>query len=228
MTSDLVLLPGLICDERLWRDVVAGLDVRAHIADLTQDDSIGAMAAGVLAAAPDRFALAGLSMGGYVAFEIIRQAPERVSHLALLDTSARSDDDARKETRRKGIAMVGEGKFIGVSRGLLGSLIAPQHMGTPVAGDVQDMSERVGQAAYIRQQVAIMNRVDSRPTLATITVPTLVGVGEADKMTPSELAAEMAAGIVGAELVTFADSAHLPTMENPAAVVAAMKLWLGR
>lgn len=228
MTSDLVLLPGLICDERLWRDVIAGLDARCLVADLTQDDSVAAMAARVLATAPARFALAGLSMGGYVAFEMMRQAPERVSHLALFDTSARADDEARRETRRKGIEMVGQGKFVGVSRRLLGSLIAPQHMGTPVAREVQDMSERVGQDAYLRQQVAIMNRADSRPTLATIGVPTLVGVGEADKMTPPELAEEIAAGIVGAELVRFADSAHLPTMENPAVVVVAMRGWLER
>ncbi|MCR6671841.1 alpha/beta fold hydrolase [Devosia ginsengisoli] len=228
MTSELLLLPGLICDERLWRDVIAGLDARSTVADLTQDDSIADMAARVLAAAPARFALAGLSMGGYVAFEIMRQAPERVTHLALLDTSARADDEARKETRRKGIEMVGQGKFIGVSRGLLGSLVAPQHMGTDVARDVQAMSERVGQAAYLRQQVAIMNRVDSRPGLGEIKVPVLVGVGEMDKMTPPELAEEIAAGIKGAELVRFADSAHLPTMENPGAVVEAMKGWLGR
>jgi len=228
MTSELVLLPGLICDERLWRDVIVGLDARSVVADLSQDDSIVAMARRALAVAPPRFALAGLSMGGYVAFEIMRQAPERVTHLALFDTSARADDEARKETRRKGIAMVGQGKFIGVSRGLLGSLIAPQHMGTPVAKDVQDMSERVGQAAYLRQQVAIMNRVDSRPLLGLITVPTVVGVGESDKMTPPELAEEMAAGIAGAQLVRFPDSAHLPTMENPAAVVDAMRVWLGR
>ena len=136
MTSDLVLLPGLICDARLWRDVIGGLDASSVVADLTQDDSIAAMAARTLAGAPARFALAGLSMGGYVAFEIMRQAPERVTHLALLDTSARADDAARKETRRKGIEMVGQGKFIGVSRGLLGSLIAPQHMGRPVAREV--------------------------------------------------------------------------------------------
>ena len=228
MTSDLVLLPGLICDARLWRDVIGGLDASSVVADLTQDDSIAAMAARTLAGAPARFALAGLSMGGYVAFEIMRQAPERVTHLALLDTSARADDAARKETRRKGIEMVGQGKFIGVSRGLLGSLIAPQHMGRPVAREVQDMSERVGQAAYLRQLLAFMNRVDSRPTLATIKVPTLVGVGELDKMTPPELAEEMAAGVAGAELVRFADSAHLPTMENPDAVVAAMRGWLAR
>jgi pimeloyl-ACP methyl ester carboxylesterase len=228
MASELLLLPGLICDERLWRDVMDGLDARSTVADLTQDDSMAAMAQRALASAPPRFALAGLSMGGYVAFEIMRQAPERVTHLALFDTSARDDDPARKETRRKGIDMVSQGKFIGVSRGLLGKLIAPQHMGTAVAAEVQAMSERVGQDAYIRQQVAIMNRVDSRSLLGAIAVPTLVGVGEDDTMTPPELAAEMAAGIRDAELVRFADAAHLPTMENPQAVVAAMQQWLSR
>ena len=228
MTSDLVLLPGLICDERLWRDVIADLDARSMVADLTQDDSIAAMARRTLDTAPARFALAGLSMGGYVALEIMRQAPERVTHLALFDTSARADDEARKETRRKGIEMARQGRFIGVSRGLLASLITPEHMGTQVATDVQAMSERVGQEAYMRQQMAIMNRVDSRPTFGSIQVPTLVGVGELDKMTPPELAEEIAAGIAGAELVRFPESAHLPTMENPAAVVAAMWEWLER
>jgi len=166
MTGELILLPGLICDERLWRDVMGGLECRSMVADLTQDDSIAAMAARVLSMSPARFALAGLSMGGYVAFEIMRRAPERVTHLALLDTSARADDAARRETRRKGIEMVREGKFSGVARGLLPNLLASRHLGTPLAREVLAMSERVGEAAYIRQQEAIMNRVDSRPHLA--------------------------------------------------------------
>lgn len=228
MADDLILLPGLLCDARLWRDVASRLAVRSQIADLTQDQSVPAMAERVLETAPARFALAGLSMGGYVALEIMRQAPERVTHLALFDTSARPDDDARKETRRKGIAMVQQGRFIGVSRGLLGTLIAPHHMGTPLAAEVQAMSERVGAEAYVRQQTAIMGRVDSRPMLGTIQVPTLVGVGELDKLTPPELAEEMAGAIRGAELVRFADSAHLPTMENPEVVVEAMRGWLER
>lgn len=228
MTSDLLLVPGLLCDARLWRDVMAGLQVTSIVADVTRDDSIVAMAERTLAAAPPRFALAGLSMGGYVALEIMRRAPDRVTHLALFDTSARPDDEARKQTRRKGIEMVGRGRFIGVSRGLLASLIAPQHLGTIVAAEVQAMSERVGQAVYLRQQVAIMNRADSRDLLPSITVPTLVGVGESDRLTPPDLAEEMAAAIADAELVVFPDSAHLPTMENPDAVVAAMQAWLRR
>ena len=230
MYQPVVFLPGLICDQRLWRDVIDGLADRIApmVADLRLDESIAAMAARTLAVAPPRFALAGLSMGGYVALEIMRQAPERVTHLALFDTSARADTEERRETRRKGIEMIGQGKFIGVSRGLLGQLVAPHHLGTPLAEEVQAMSERVGPDAYIRQQKAIMGRIDSVPFLKDIRVPTLVGVGVLDKMTPPELAEEMASHIRDAELVQFPDAAHLPTMENSGPVVVAMKAWLGR
>ena len=230
MPINLLLLPGLLCDEGLWREVTTDLGsaVRARVADLTQDDSIAAMARRALAKAPERFALAGLSMGGYVALEIMRQAPERVSHLALLDTSAQPDDAERRAKRLAGIESIKLGKFIGVSRGLLASLLAPQHLGTNLAEEVQAMAERVGQEAYIRQQTAILGRIDSRPSLGAIAVPTLIGVGESDILTPPALARELAAGIAGAELVEFADAAHLPTMENPEAVVAALRMWLGR
>ncbi|KKB07494.1 alpha/beta fold hydrolase [Devosia chinhatensis] len=230
MHTPLVFLPGLICDARLWRDVIDGLadTIAPMVADLRLDETIAEMAARTLAAAPPRFALAGLSMGGYVALEIMRQAPERVTHLALLDTSARADTEERRETRRKGIEMIGQGKFIGVSRGLLGSLVASHHLGTALAEEVQAMSERVGGNVYIRQQRAIIGRIDSLPYLEDIAVPTLVGVGALDKMTPPELAEEMARLIPQAELVTFPDAAHLPTMENPAPVIAAMRDWLAR
>lgn len=230
MYQPLVLLPGLICDHRLWRDVIDGLADRVApmVADLRLDDTIAAMAARTLAAAPPHFALAGLSMGGYVALEIMRQAPDRVTHLALLDTSARPDTEERRETRRKGIEMIGQGKFIGVSRGLLPTLIAPHHLGTPLAEEVQAMSERVGPEVYIRQQKAIMSRIDSVPHLKAISAPTLVGVGALDKLIPPEMSEEMAASIPGAELVRFAESGHLPTMENPGPVITAMRAWLER
>lgn len=230
MYQPVVFLPGLICDQRLWRDIIDGLadQVAPMVADLRLGDTISAMAARTLAAAPPRFALAGLSMGGYVALEIMRQAPERVTHLALLDTSARADTEERRETRRKGIEMIGQGKFIGVSKGLLPTLLAPQHLGTPLADEVQAMSERVGPEVYIRQQKAIMGRIDSVPHLTAITAPTLVGVGALDKLIPPEMSEEMATLIPGAELVKFPEAGHLPTMENPAPVVEAMKAWLGR
>ncbi|MDB5585270.1 MAG: alpha/beta fold hydrolase [Devosia sp.] len=230
MAQELVLLPGLLCDARLWRDAIAPLGdaVCPMIADLTQDDSIAAMAARTLAVAPTRFALAGLSMGGYVALEIMRQAPERVTHLALLDTTAQPDDAARLAKRRAGIESIKLGRFIGVSQALLANLVAPQRLGTSLAAEVQAMSERVGQEAYIRQQTAIMGRIDSRPALGTIAVPTLVGVGDVDILTPPALSQEIAAEIAGAELVTFEGSGHLSTMEAPEAVAEALRVWLGR
>jgi pimeloyl-ACP methyl ester carboxylesterase len=225
MMKPLVLLPGLLCDSRLWRDVAWSLrDVAAPmVADLTLDDAIPEMAARTLAVAPPRFALAGLSMGGYVAFEILRQAPERVTHLALFDTSARPDTPERQAARRGGIADVEKGKFIGVSRGLLPSLLAPHNLETPLAEEVQAMAERLGKGAYIRQQTAIMNRIDSRPDLGGIAIPALVGVGALDKLTPPELAQEMADAIPNATLTHFSDSGHLPPMENPDPVAAALR-----
>ena len=229
MASDLLLLPGLICDERLWRDVIAGLpEYNGWVADLTTAHSIEAMARQVLEVAPVRFALAGLSMGGYVALAIMRLAPERVTHLALLDTSARADDEERKERRRRALVAVDRGEFALVARAMLAGLLTPEHLASPLADEVQAMSLRVGEHIYRRQQVAIMERVDARDVLAAIDVPTLVGVGEFDTLTPPELAEEMAAGIAGAQLARFPDSGHLPTMEAPGAVVEAMRSWLRR
>ena len=116
-TPDLLLLPGLLCDPRLWRDQVAGLAdlARCHVAETTLDDALPAMAARALAAAPERFALAALSMGGYLAFEILRQAPGRVTRLALLDTSARPDTPEQARRRRGLMALARSGQFRGVT-----------------------------------------------------------------------------------------------------------------
>ena len=230
MTSTLILLPGLNCDARLWRDVVAGLgeSVTAVVADLSAADSIAGMARTVLAQAPARFSVAGLSMGGYVTLEIMRQAPERVERLALLDSSARPDDEARKQTRRAAMAAVAQGKFGLVVQTMQAGLLAPQHLDTPIAAEVAAMAERCGPQAYLRHQQAIMGRIDSRPFLGAIAVPTLVGVGDVDALTPPALAAEMATAIAGAVLVQFPGAGHMSAMENPAAVVAAMRAWLAR
>ena len=224
----LLLLPGLLCDARLWRDQVAALGplARPVVADLTLDDRVDAMAARALAAVEGRFALAGLSMGGYVALEIMRQAPERVTRLALFDTSARPDTPEQTRRRRGLISLSRSGQFRGVTPRLLPQLIHPSRLDGPLAAEVMAMAERVGKEAFLRQQEAIMHRPVSRPDLARIAVPTLVGVGAEDALTPPELAAEMAALIPGARLRHFADSGHLPTMETPEAVTAAMAAWL--
>ncbi|MBR0653118.1 alpha/beta fold hydrolase [Roseomonas terrae] len=224
----LLLLPGLLCDARLWRDQAAALAPIAApvVADLTLDDRIEAMAERALASLEGPFALAGLSMGGYVALEVMRRAPGRVTRLALLDTSARPDTEEQKRRRRGLISLSRSGQFRGVTPRLLPSLIHPSRLDGPVADDVMAMAERVGKEAFLRQQEAIMNRVDSRPGLSQIAVPTLVGVGAADVLTPPELAAEMAALIPGARLRHFAGTGHLPTMETPEAVNATLAAWL--
>ena len=224
----LLLLPGLLCDARLWRDQAAALAAIADpvVADLTQDDRVEAMAARALAEVHGPFALAGLSMGGYVALEILRQAPERVTRLCLLDTSARADTEEQSRRRRGLISLSRSGQFRGVTPRLLPQLIHPSRLDGPLAAEVMEMAERVGKEAFLRQQEAIMHRPDSRPDLARIAVPTLVGVGAEDALTPPALAAEMAALIPGARLRHFADAGHLPTMETPEAVTAAMAAWL--
>jgi pimeloyl-ACP methyl ester carboxylesterase len=224
----LLLLPGQLCDDRLWRDPAAALaDVAQPIfGDLTQDDRIEDMAARALAEAPPAFALAGLSMGGYVALEIMRQAPERVLRLALLDTTARPESPARATLRRADMSTVALGRFAGITPRLLPQFIHASRLSEPVAQDVMDMTARVGPTVYMRQQTAILARPDARPTLPTIAVPTLVGVGESDAVTPPRFAEEMAAAIPGARLQIFARCGHLPPMEDPAATTQALRAWL--
>jgi pimeloyl-ACP methyl ester carboxylesterase len=223
-----LLLPGLLCDERLWRDQVAALEATASIQvpDLTRDDSVTAMAARVLAEAPPRFALAGLSMGGYVAFEMLRQSPERVTRLALLDTSARQDEPKRAAVRRAGLQLAERGRFAGVTNKLLPQLIHESRVGQPVGEEVMAMAARVGREAFIRQQRAILERPDSLPLLPTIAQPTLIAVGDDDRMTPPEESRILHAAIPNARLHVFRQCGHLPAMELPQETTAVLREWL--
>jgi len=226
--TPLLLLPGLLCDAGLWAPQAEALaDVaEVQVADLTQDDRVEAMAARVLAQAPARFALAGLSMGGYVAFEILRQAPERVSRLALLDTTAAPDSPERALQRRRSLAILKRGRFLGVTQQLLPTLVHPRHVHGPVGQAVQAMARRVGPEAYRRQQTAILHRPDSRPLLPTLTPPTLVLGGADDALTPPAVVQALAAAIPRAQLHTLPDCGHLPTLEQPEATSALMRHWL--
>ncbi|WP_141454058.1 alpha/beta fold hydrolase [Pseudoxanthomonas sp. z9] len=224
----LLLLPGLLCDARLWRDQVEDLADLAEISvpDLTLDDSVGAMAARVLAQAPARFALGALSMGGYVAFEILRQAPQRVERLALLSTSARADPPKRAAVRRASLAMAERGRFAGVTRKLLPQLVHASRVDTPVGEEVMAMAERVGRDAFLRQQRAILERPDSQPLLPTLSMPAVVGVGDDDRMTAPEESRILQTGIAGARLHVFADCGHLPPMEKPRETNDLLRAWL--
>lgn len=224
----LLFLPGLLCDEALWAPQTHALaDIATpQVADFKQDDSVAAMARRALDAAPERFALAALSMGGYVAFEILRQAPERVLRLALFDTSAALDDEARATRRRAAIASLKHGKFAGVTQQLLPQLVQPRHVEGPVGQTVRDMAARVGQTAFVRQQTAILGRPDSRSMLAQIGVPTLIAVGDADQLTPLAEARTMHEGIAHSRLHVFEDCGHLPPLERPEATSALLREWL--
>ena len=234
MATKLLLLPGLLCDARLWRDVLPWLPTgEVLVADLTRDDSLDAMATRALAQADAAwgagagFAVAGLSMGGYAALALWRAARPRISHMALLDTSARADSQEGARRRRAMMALARTGMFRGVTPRLVPLLLHPSRIAGPLAREVMAMAESVGREAYLRQQQAIIGRPDSRAMLAGIDVPTLVGVGEADALTPPHLAEEIVAAIPGAVLARFPGCGHLPCMEDPGAVGRAMAAWLG-
>jgi pimeloyl-ACP methyl ester carboxylesterase len=227
--TPLLLLPGLLCDGALFGAQIAALaDVAAPIAgDLTRHDSVAGMAASMLGEMPEYFSLAGLSMGGYVAQEIMRQAPHRVIRLALLDTSAQTDTEEQRTRRHGLIELAGVGHFKGVTPRLLPLLIHEDHLGDQKLVDaVIGMAERVGHDGFVRQQTAIMGRPDGRADLKRIACPTLVLCGRQDALTPVALHEEMAGAIRGAKLVVVEKCGHLSPLEQPEAVTAAMRDWL--
>lgn len=229
MKTPLVLIPGLLCDAALWRHQVESLAPIAEpiVADVTRDESMAAMACSVLNAAPKRFALAGLSMGGYVAQEILRQAAGRVLRLALLDTSARADTAEQSARRRGLIELAQKGDFKGVTSRLLPLLLHPDRLADEeLTAAVTAMAERVGKDAFLRQQRAIMGRSDGRPSLAAIACPTLVLCGRQDALTPVPLHEEIAARIPGAQLEIIENCGHLSTLERSREVTAALQRWL--
>lgn len=216
-----VLVPGLGCSARLYAAQIPVLwrFGPVQVANHTEDDTIAGVARRILANAPPRFALFGLSMGGYTAFEIMRQAPDRVARLALLDTSARADTPEQLARRDKAIAGIEAGQYLEALDGLWPLLVAEaRHADLTLKGEVVRMAEDVGAEAYVRQLRAIKGRPDSRGDLKDIRCPTLVLVGEHDALTPPALADEMAAGIAGARLVKLRDCGHMSTMERPEAV----------
>jgi pimeloyl-ACP methyl ester carboxylesterase len=220
----------VLCDAALWRHQTETLgDICVPwVGDLTQDESIPAMADRVLDAAPRTFCLAGLSMGGYVAQEIMRRAPERVERLALIDTNARADTAEQVKTRQELIRLSELGKFKGVTPRLLPNLVHPSRLKDPTVADVVlEMAERVGQEAFTRQQRAIMGRVDGRGDLNAIRVPTVVICGRQDALSSVALHAEMAEALPNARLVVVEDCGHLAPLERPYATSAVLRYWLG-
>jgi len=221
----ILLVPGLLCSPRLYADQIPALWRLGPvtIADHTRDDSVAGIARRILCTAPTRFALIGLSMGGYIAFEILRQAPERVTRLALLDTTARPDTTEQSAGRRTQVALAMSGQLAEVVSAGITNSVHPAHRGDQRLREVfVDMAAEVGVDAFVRQQSANIGRPDSRPLLGAIRCPTLVLVGDKDQLTPPDRAAEIANGISGARLVTVPESGHSSTLEQPEFVTRAL------
>lgn len=211
--TPLMRLPAMGCDGQLWaRQIVdlAGL-AQVEFGDLSQDDTLSAMAARVLASAPPRFAVAGVSLGGYVAMEIVRQAPERVTRIALFGT--RGSMDGRPRT------VAGQGMLATAPH-------ADPHLSANVSGPAQAMADRVGPVVFERQQRALLARPDISEAIAAIAVPTLVAVGDRDRICTPDDALALSLRIAGARFHLLRGCGHLAPMERPGEVTAVLRQWL--
>lgn len=224
-----VLVPGLACSPRIYEPQIPSLwrQGAVLVANHARGGDMAAIARRILAEAPLRFSLAGHSMGGYIVFEMFRQAPERISRLAFLNTSARPEMPELTEKRRLMINEVKQGGYRAVMDRLFANFVHPalardEHLHRIVL----DMADDVGPDAFVWQLEAISGRIDSRPTLAKIKCPTLVLTSDTDSMMPPDASSEIANGIPGAKLVTIQDCGHLTQLEKPQAVTDALLDWL--
>jgi pimeloyl-ACP methyl ester carboxylesterase len=224
-----VVVPGMLCSPRLYQHQLPLLwrSGPVFIADHTRDPDISAIARRILAVAPREFALLGLSMGGYIAFEIVRQAPHRVLRLAVLDTSARPDQSEQRAVRYERIALAEGGRFSEIPELYFPLFVHPdRYSDSALRATVQQMALETGPEAFVRQQIANMNRPDAREHLARIRCPTTVIVGAEDQLTPLALSEEIAAAIPGARLTQVPNAGHLPVLEKPEETNRALSAWL--
>ncbi len=236
MTPTLMLLPGLNCDAAVWAPQVAALQGQAHcvIPAWGLRDTLTAMAQQVLDEAPaERFAVAGHSMGGRVALEVMRLAPQRVERLALLSTgthplAAGEAGEKEKAGRLALLKIAQEQGMRAMAREWAQGMVHPQRLGTPLFEQVLDMFERGSAAQYAAQINALLNRPDAAPLLPAIQCPTLVLTGREDSWSGPAQHQAMAAAIPGAQWVIVEHCGHMCTLEQPEAVSRALAAWLGR
>lgn len=234
MIETLVLLPGLVCDAGVWEAQTQAFAsrLRCHVPDYGLHDSLAAMARHVLDTAPaERFALAGHSMGGRVALEVLRLAPQRVQALALLDTGthplAPGDVGARERAGRMGLLQTAERKGMrAMAEQWAKPMVHPARHGTPLFDAVLRMLERSSPEQYAAQINALLHRPDAAPLLPSLRCPTLVLTGREDLWSPPEQHERMAAAIAGAQLCIVEQCGHMSTMEQPRVVNAALERWL--
>lgn len=231
MPTPIVLVPGLNCTAECYAGQVPSLWQFGSvlIPDHKRGSTMTDIAAAILRDAPPSFALAGFSLGGYIVFEMLRQAPERVTRLALIDTMARLDSPDRLLKRHDAIRLAQAGKLRQLVTANYPDSVHPDHADHPAIRDISiRMALANGPEVYVRQQQAIIGRLDSTPDLPNIRVPTTIIVGEADAITPIADAHAMADAIPDAHLVTIAGAGHMSPTEQPAAVAAALVAWLSR
>lgn len=225
----LFILPGLLEDADAFRHQIEALREHATctVADLTRAESVADLARQALEQAPDgAFALAGHSMGGYVALELVRQAPARVARLALLNTHARPDSAEATENRKRLMALA-EKDFPAVITTLMPKLVTAEHLrDSDITATISEMALATGKEAFLRQERAIMGRIDSRPHLAAIACPTLVVAGRDDALMPVGLLQELARGIPKARLAIVEASGHMASLEQPEEVSELLREWL--
>ncbi|WP_372421900.1 alpha/beta fold hydrolase [Salinarimonas chemoclinalis] len=229
MAEPLLLVPGLMCDARLFAPQLAALSAgrTVIVPDVSGADTIAALAAAVLADAPPSFALAGLSMGGIVAMEMARQAPERVRRLALLDTDPRADSEGVRAMRARQIAEVEAGGLDAVlRRDVEPVLLHRESAREDVLEVMRAMAGDLGPEVFVRQSRALASRDGQEETLRARRGPTLVLCGEDDRLCPVKRHTLMHELVAGSTLEIVPGAGHLPTLETPEAVNAALARWL--
>lgn len=225
----LVFVCGHLCDERLFAAQVAQFSAThdCRVFAFREQDSLAAMADELLNQSPSRFALVGLSMGGYVAFEVLRRAPDRLRGLALLDTTASADTPARSAGRVADVERVKAAGMEAFAADLPRRWLAPANAhNDELVSLLREMAVAIGPDAQRRQQKAIAARMDSFAVLERVAVPTLVACGRLDLVTPVGDHEQIAQRIPGARLAIIEDSGHLSTVEQPTAVNALLASWL--
>ncbi|WP_298292452.1 alpha/beta hydrolase [uncultured Litoreibacter sp.] len=231
MKEPLVLLPGMMCDARLFGPQIMafGSERAIHLPPIGQHDRIEKMAVDVLNGAPDTFALAGLSLGGIVAMEVARIAPARVTRLALMDTNPLKETPQIAANREPQIARVMAGRLPEVMRDeMKPTYLADGPQREEVLELVMAMAMDQGEGVFVRQSRALQRRLDQQSTLVKLTLPTLVLCGEDDTLCPVKRHEFMAELIQTATLSVIPNAGHLPTLENPDATTQAMRDWLAR
>lgn len=224
----LILAPGLICDDEVWAYVAAHLaDVAdCRIVPADEADTMQGLAGALLAGAPERFAIAGFSMGGYVALEVLRQAPERVTRLAVLDATARADTPQKAAGRRAAIADCEEGRFDDLLGRFVPQLLHPDQLGGPLAARVRAMGQRVGPQRFARRHRAMSTRTDGRDVLRQCDVPVRALCGRSDALSSVEEHQEIAETAPRGRLSIVEDCGHMPPLERPQAATALLRDWL--